>query len=209
MPGVIIGISIAVFLTTFPLNRLVGRTFVPDEDMGEWTIHLDAPEGTSLEGTSEMARQLVKELGDIKGVQDIEPSVTQLTTHLHLLVHAAPFESRTASQDEMIAEMRRRLRAHPSYRPSFTIRNSLGGGEQGGFPINAKLLGPDLEPAHRLFVEAVCRRATCAQPDGSQTLAEHLEPGDPCRGGSQAGGRPWRQNGHDRRRASPRGGRRR
>jgi len=44
----------------------------------------------------------------------------------------------------MIEEMRRRLRAHPSYRPSFTIRNPLGGGEQGGFPINAKLLGPDL-----------------------------------------------------------------
>jgi HAE1 family hydrophobic/amphiphilic exporter-1 len=142
--GAIICVSAAVFLTTFPLNRLVGRTFVPDEDMGEWTIHLDAPEGTSLEGTSEIARQLVKELGDIPGVRDIEPTVTQQTTHLHLLVHAEPFESRTASQDQMVAEMRRRLRAHPSYRPGFTIRNPLGGGEQGGFPINAKLLGPDL-----------------------------------------------------------------
>jgi len=140
----IIGVSVVVFLATFPLNRMVGRTFVPDEDMGEWTIHLDAPEGTSLEGTSEMAHQLVKELGDIPGVQDIEPSITQKTTHLHLLVHAAPFGTRTATQEQMIEEMRRRLRAHPSYRPSFTIRNPLGGGEQGGFPINAKLLGPDL-----------------------------------------------------------------
>ncbi len=142
--GVIVGVSVAVFLMTFPLNRMVGRTFVPDEDMGEWTIHLDAPEGTSLEGTSEMAQQLVKELGDIDGVQYIEPAVTQLTTHLHLQVHAAPFGTRKASQEQMIAEMRRRLHAHPSYRPSFTIRNPLGGGEQGGFPINAKLLGPDL-----------------------------------------------------------------
>ena len=35
----------------FPLNRMVGREFVPDEDMGEWIVHLDAPEGTSLEGS--------------------------------------------------------------------------------------------------------------------------------------------------------------
>ncbi len=144
-PGVIVWVSAAVFLMTFPLNSMVGRTFVPDEDMGEWTIHMDAPEGTSLEGTSEMAKQLVKELGDIEGVQNIEPSVTQLTTHLHLIVHTEPFGTRKATQDEMIAEMRRRLRAHPSYRPSFAIRSPLGGGEGGGgFPINAKLLGPDL-----------------------------------------------------------------
>ena len=141
---VIIGISAITCLLTFPLNRLVGRTFVPDEDMGEWTIHLDAPEGTSLEGMSDIAQQLVAELSDVEGVRDIEPSVTQLTTHLHLLVHAAPLATRSVSQEQMIEEMRRRLRRHPSYRPSFTIRNPLGSGEQGGFPINARLLGPDL-----------------------------------------------------------------
>ena len=49
----IIFLTIA-FVLTFPLNRLVGRDFVPNEDMGEWTIHLDAPEGTALEGTQEV-----------------------------------------------------------------------------------------------------------------------------------------------------------
>src|SRR5262249_12327301 len=143
--GVIIGISIAAFLMTFPLNRMVGRTFVPDEDMGEWTIHMDAPEGTSLEGTSEIAKRLVAEMSDIKGIASIEPSITQRTTHFHMLVHATPFESRTVPQAEIIEQMRQRLAAHRSLRPGFTIRNPLGSGEQGGFPINAKLLGPDLD----------------------------------------------------------------
>src|SRR4051794_30714829 len=53
--GVIIAVSVVTFLLTFPLNRMVGREFVPNEDMGEWTAHLDSPEGTSLEGTQEMA----------------------------------------------------------------------------------------------------------------------------------------------------------
>ena len=37
-PMAIIGIS-AYGPSTVPLNRLVGREFVPNDDMGEWTIH--------------------------------------------------------------------------------------------------------------------------------------------------------------------------
>ena len=29
-------------LLTIPLNRMVGREFVPNEDMGDWTVHVDA-----------------------------------------------------------------------------------------------------------------------------------------------------------------------
>ena len=42
--------------------------------------------------------------------------------------------------------MRRRLAAHPSYRPRITSRNALGSGEgTGGFAISANILGPDLD----------------------------------------------------------------
>ena len=47
-PGIIIGVSVITALLTLPLNRMVGREFVPNEDMGEWIVHVDAPEGTSL-----------------------------------------------------------------------------------------------------------------------------------------------------------------
>ena len=60
--GLIIAMSAIVFMLTFPLNRMVGREFAPDEDLGEWTIHMDAPEGTSLEGSQEMAFKLLKEV---------------------------------------------------------------------------------------------------------------------------------------------------
>src|SRR2546430_794028 len=71
----IIAISVVTALLTLPLNHMVGREFVPNEDMGEWTIHLDAPEGTSLAGTSEVAFSLLKELQGIEGVAQIEPLV--------------------------------------------------------------------------------------------------------------------------------------
>src|SRR5689334_2429414 len=94
-PGFIIGISVVTALLMFPLNRMVGREFVPNEDMGEWIIHVDAPEGTSLEGTSEIAFQLIDELKGIEGVADIEPSVgvsanLSSPTHIHFLCQALP-----------------------------------------------------------------------------------------------------------------------
>ena len=149
-PGVIIAISVVTALATVPLNRMVGREFVPNEDMGEWTVHIDAPEGTSLEGTSEVAFRVLGELSGIEGVAQIEPSVAVSTmagspTHIHLLCQALPIEQRKNTQADIITEMRRRLAAHPGYRPSISSRTALGSGEgTGGFAIVANILGPDL-----------------------------------------------------------------
>jgi hydrophobic/amphiphilic exporter-1 (mainly G- bacteria), HAE1 family len=92
-----------------------------------------------------VAMSLVKELGGIPGIADLEPTITERPTHIHLLGYATPFDERKVSQDSIITELRRRLSAHPSYKPSITVRNPLGGGEQGGFPISANLLGPDMD----------------------------------------------------------------
>jgi hydrophobic/amphiphilic exporter-1 (mainly G- bacteria), HAE1 family len=146
-PAAIIATSVIVFLLTFPLNRMVGRSFIPNEDMGEWTIHIDTPEGTSLEGSSELAMKLVDELKGVPGVAQMEPSITERPTHIHFLVQALPLDQRRVTQDQMVKQMRDRLKAHPGMRPSISVRNPLGGGEGGGgigFPISSNLLGPDL-----------------------------------------------------------------
>jgi HAE1 family hydrophobic/amphiphilic exporter-1 len=149
---VIIAVSAVTFLLTFPLNRMVGREFVPNEDMGEWTIHVDTPEGTSLAGTSEIGFQLLKEINGIEGVAQIIPSIGVVgggagqSTHIHFLCLALPIGERKNTQAEMIREMRRRLAGHPAWRPSITSRNALGSGEgTGGYSISANLLGPDLD----------------------------------------------------------------
>ncbi len=150
-PMAIIAVSIVTVLLTVPLNRLVGREFVPNEDMGEWTVHMDAPEGTSLAGTTEIAFKILGELEGIEGVAQIEPSVAvsgmtgSSPTHIHFLCQALPIEDRKNTQAQIITEMRRRLAAHPGNRPSISSRTALGSGEgTGGFAISANILGPDL-----------------------------------------------------------------
>jgi hydrophobic/amphiphilic exporter-1 (mainly G- bacteria), HAE1 family len=148
-PGVILAISAVTVLLMFPLNSMVGREFVPDEDMGEWTVHMDAPEGTSLEGSAEVAFKVLQAVNGIEGVANIQPSIGisggGTATHIHLLCQALPLGERENTQAEIVDEMRRRLAAFPAYRPSVTSRNALGSGEgAGGFAIAANILGPDL-----------------------------------------------------------------
>jgi hydrophobe/amphiphile efflux-1 (HAE1) family protein len=148
--GLIIAVSVITAVLTIPLNRMVGREFVPNEDMGEWIVHIDAPEGTSLAGTTEVAFNLLKELEGIEGVAQIEPSVgvsgnISSPTHIHFLCQALPIEQRKNTQAQIIAEMRRRLASHQSYRPTITARTALGSGEgSGNFAIWANIMGPDL-----------------------------------------------------------------
>jgi HAE1 family hydrophobic/amphiphilic exporter-1 len=145
-PRVIIGTSIVVFLATFPLNALVGRSFIPNEDMGDFTIHIDGPEGSTLEGMGQLARDLATELRSGEGIGHIEVlSGSGRMNHAHLFVRLKPFDERRITQDQVIAHARKILVGHPGYRPSITMRTALGSGESGGFPIQANLLGPDLQ----------------------------------------------------------------
>ena len=78
---------------TFPLNRMVGRTFVPNEDMGEFTVHADTPQGTSLEGTTEIARNVVKEIGEQEGVSHVAYLAgADRYTHFHVLFYLLPVD---------------------------------------------------------------------------------------------------------------------
>ena len=175
---VIIAVSVVTFLLTFPLNRMVGRDFVPNEDMGEWTVHMDSPEGTALEGTEELAFRVLKDLQGIEGVAEIEPIVNPggsgaaggggggSATHFHFNFQATPAEDRKRPQSEIIKEVRQRLSKYPANRPSISARNALGSGEgQGGFAISANILGPDL----RQLTEVSMRALDAAQHTPSLT----------------------------------------
>ena len=180
---------------------MVGREFVPNEDMGEWTVHLDAPEGTSLEGSTEVAFKLLKAVSGIEGVAHIEPSIgvsggSGASTHIHLMCQALPIGQRENTQAEMIDEMRRRLSAFPGYRPSITSRNALGSGEgTGGFAISANILGPDLEQIADVLDARARGGAEAAEPHRRQDQSQPVESRGARRRGPQARRRSRRADG--------------
>ena len=142
-PMVIIGISVALVALTVPLNRMVGRTFVPGEDMSEFTVHADTPQGTSIEGTTEIAQSLVKEIGQLDGVSHLAYIAgADRYTHFHVLFYLLPAAERSVTQEQVVAQVRKVLANHPSYNANVQVRNPLGTGGQTA--VQAVLLGPDI-----------------------------------------------------------------
>lgn len=143
-PKTIVAVSVACLLMTVPLNRMVGRTFIPNEDMGEFIVHMDAPEGTSLEGMAEIARELAGKVRVVPGIAEVHQSISGRVSHLHLFAKLTPIEERTITQDEVVAKVRQVLAATPGYKPIVATRTALGGGENGSFAIQLNMLGPDV-----------------------------------------------------------------
>ena len=204
---------VVTVLMTFPLNRMVGREFVPDRGHGR----MDRPRRRAGRHVARRARprsrsSCSRNLSGIEGVAQIEPSVgvSGMTgsspTHIHFLCQALPIDERKNTQAEIITEMRRRLAAHPGYRPSISSRTALGSGEGhrrvcdlGEHPRAGS------RPDRRVLETSAGRGAERAEPDRDQDRAQHLESRGPRRRRPQAGRRPRRADGDDRQHAAARG----
>jgi HAE1 family hydrophobic/amphiphilic exporter-1 len=150
--GVVVAISVLVFATTFPLANLVGRSFLPTEDQGEFDITVDAPEGTSLAGMEKLVLELGKKLEGLPGVANVMPTIFERVNHSHILVQLQPIEDRSMTQEEVAMAAREAMAPYRAYRPTVIFKSAIGGGESNNWPILVNLYGDDL---HDLSAYAV------------------------------------------------------
>jgi HAE1 family hydrophobic/amphiphilic exporter-1 len=144
-PWVIVGLSALVFLSTFPLNSLVGRDFIPNDDQGEFTIHVDLPEGLSLAGLTKFADETEPKLLKLPALDHLMTLSVERMNHLHFVPELVELDKRHLSSVEVAAEARKILDQIPQVRHKTSFPSALGGGESVGFPIQMQILGPDLD----------------------------------------------------------------
>ena len=142
--GVIVAISLVAFSSTFVLSRMVGRSFLPNEDMGDFQLVIDTPEGTSLPGMEKAVLELTPQLLQIDGIAHVLPTIFERVNHSHIFIQLKPRGERKATQEQLAMKVRELMTAHPGYKPTIVMRTPIGGGEQQSFPIQAILSGPDL-----------------------------------------------------------------
>ncbi|MEZ5318394.1 MAG: efflux RND transporter permease subunit [Vicinamibacterales bacterium] len=141
--GLVVAASLLVFASTFLLSRMVGRSFLPNEDMGEFQLVIDTPEGTSLQGTEKTVLELTDKILAVPGVAHVMPTIFERVNHSHIQIQLAPLAQRE-SQEVVAAGVRRVMAAYPSFKPTIVMRSPIGGGETSAYPIQINLTGPDL-----------------------------------------------------------------
>src|SRR5262249_40050626 len=139
--GVIVAVSLLVFASSFVLSRMVGRSFLPNEDMGDFQLVIDTPEGTSLPGTEKVLVDLTPQLLGIEGIAHVMPTVSGRVTHSHIFIQLQPRGERRLTQEQIAAKVRGLMAAHPSYKPTIVMRTPIGGGESAAYPLQVNLVG--------------------------------------------------------------------
>ena len=142
--GVIVTISLLVFASTFVLSRAVGRSFLPNEDMGDFQLVIDTPEGTSLAGMEKTVLGLTPQLLAIEGVAHVMPTIFERVNHSHIFIQLQPLGERKVTQEQVAEKVRELMAAHPGYKPTIVMRTPIGGGESASYPIQVNVTGPDL-----------------------------------------------------------------
>ncbi len=143
-PWLVLGSAVVIFLFTFPLNAMLGRTFIPNEDVGDYQFTLDGPEGISLEGMAEKVNEVAARVAKIEGVWHTVPTISERVNHSHIMILLKPRDERRVTLDEVVGRTHDILKDYPAWRPAVLLRGALGGGEAASFPIQGSLLGADL-----------------------------------------------------------------
>jgi len=147
---VVIVIALATFALTFPLNALVGRDWIPPDDQSEFTVSMNWPEGTSVEGTSKQALEIADRIKQIPEVDFVNPFIHEgLASHNHIYVRLVDVSERKASNLDVAAKVRKITSEYKNLRSKVIIPSALGGGEL-YFPIRCVLLGPDFQKVAEL-----------------------------------------------------------
>jgi HAE1 family hydrophobic/amphiphilic exporter-1 len=141
----IIAICVVTLGSTYFLNEMIGRDWMPQEDQSELSVMLELPEGSSLEATERTTLRLADKISKIDGVIAVVPQPMGFLDRVTMSVITVLLKP--PDQRAPIVEMGQRLREAARdfavARPRVTFPNALGGRDTFA-PIRLQILGPDL-----------------------------------------------------------------
>ncbi|HEX7997273.1 MAG TPA: efflux RND transporter permease subunit [Pyrinomonadaceae bacterium] len=155
---VVVLLCVVVVASIWPLYRVVGYNFLPDEDESAFQVNLRAPQGTSLPATQSVLERIARDVREqIPGVESTlvnaggfgggTPNAGSINVRL------LPVKERKFSQTQLIQHTRDmiRKRKYPKeYVISASGTSSIGasigggGGRGGGASLGLFISGPDI-----------------------------------------------------------------
>lgn len=148
-PGLVLGVSFLIFLGSCATTTLVPKTFLPDQEQGEFSVSLDMAPGTSLDRMTETAMKVdevirkhpeVLVTGVTVGGRNGESNVTDIYVSL------VPLKQRSISTTKFKGKLREELVTFKDANPLVKDYDAVGGGMR---PFTLNLIGTDMEVLDR------------------------------------------------------------
>jgi len=142
---VILAVCALTFGSTFYINQIIKRDWMPQEDQSELGLFIELPEGSSLEATETAARDMARKIEQIPGVRMVVPRSSTFMDRVTMAFTTILLEPQDQRPDieTMAQKVREAIREYQPLRPRVNFPNALGGRDTFA-PIRAMLLGPDI-----------------------------------------------------------------
>ena len=173
-PWTMVGLAAASIVAAFLLFPILGFTWLPEYDAGEFNVSFRTPPGSRLEYTVGKGNEIVSFLRQQPEVSFTSLSVgggggmSRGTNGGQIFVRLKPRHERTKSMFEVQGELRRKLAGVPGVRPSITGSSSIFGGFRQ--PIQIYVQGPEptrLKLAAEQVLQTVRSVPGVAEPQSS------------------------------------------
>ncbi len=150
--NLVLVLAVVVFVLSMMMTRFIGKEFVPQEDQSQFIVRLEAPMDYSVDQTDRLfqkAETIVKEIPEIVRLyysqgygrfREINKAVFFITL--------SPKKERKRSQQDIQAEIRRKLSQVPGLKASAENISLIGGGLR-NVPIQYAIRGTDLDALSR------------------------------------------------------------
>src|SRR5687768_9733045 len=145
----IVGLMILVFLSMFPLFKVVDSTFLPYDDEGQFAVTVRAPEGASVDTTATILESIATRVRKLKGIEntvvtigdDPQQTLNLGTIYVKLLDDASKRDNQYVIMDRV------RTDVLPSYQ-RLNLRTQVAPVNEFGGGTDAEVMfwigGPDL-----------------------------------------------------------------
>ncbi len=145
----IVTLCVIVFLSIVPLFMFVGKNFLPVDDQSQFEVSVRAPEGTSLQATSQEMERIASELRKMTGVTDTLVTVgggqQQVVNAGSIYVKLTDIKARPKSQEAMMSDARSLLANFPHLRTAVQQVAAFSGGGFRNANVQFVIAGPDLK----------------------------------------------------------------
>ncbi|OFV99336.1 MAG: hypothetical protein A3F68_06930 [Acidobacteria bacterium RIFCSPLOWO2_12_FULL_54_10] len=150
----VIAVCVLTFLSMIPLGMLIGKDFITNDDQNEFEVAVKTAEGTSLEGTEAILREVEDHIRQLPHIQHLLTTagsaagggVTTGSVYVRLTEH----EQREETQFELMDRARASLQEIPGVILSVQNVGAISTSAWRNTPVNVGVRGPDLAELSRL-----------------------------------------------------------
>ncbi|MCW5977770.1 MAG: efflux RND transporter permease subunit [Bryobacteraceae bacterium] len=175
---VIVAVSVAVALSSIPLIMIIGKDFLPTDDQSQFEVTVRMPPGSSLEGSTEVMKQLEAELHNLPGIDTmlttVGADIRRQVDRGSIIVELVPIKERTESQQQLMLMARERLAKFHDVVIGVQLPSLIQGATQTELMFYVQ--GPELAKLEQYSTEIIRQ---LKQIPGVVDLDSSYEPGKP------------------------------